>query len=75
MELECPDLYVQVLWLNCPTVPLLRNVPIGIGYIVSVNETLLGMAWMGNLFIVRQTIIFLNLPSAIFSGWSKFVKR
>lgn len=37
---------------------LLGSVPIGIGYSVSVNETLLGMALMGNLFIVRQTSIF-----------------
>lgn len=63
----------QLLWLTCPTIPLLRNVPIAIGYTVSVHETLLGMALMGNLFIVSQIIIILNPSSAKFSDWSKFV--
>lgn len=66
----CPGCLAEL-----PHHSLLGNVPIGIGYSVSVNETLLGMALMGNLFIVRQTIIFLNPSSAMFSDWSKFVER
>lgn len=65
----------QLLWLTCPTIPLLRNVFIAIGYRVSVHETLLGMALMGNLFIVSQIITFLNPSSTKFSEWSKFVER
>lgn len=60
MELECTDLYFQVLCLNHHAIHLLTNVHIGISTLsmaegwVSVNEIVLGIALMGNLFVVRQ---------------------